>query len=60
MLRIEISGAYGISEVAGFHVLKGETINSIIPLSSVEFLCTVLSGSLHILNTSTKTTSLYS
>ena len=60
MLKIETKGDYGISEVADFHVLNGETITSIVHLSNNEFLCTLLSGSLHLINTTTKTSSCYS
>ena len=60
MLKIETKGGYGMSEVADFHMLNGETITSIVHLSNNQFLCTVLSGSLYLINTATKTTSCYS
>ena len=60
MMRIETRGLYRILKIGGLKLLKGETFTSILKLSKYEFLCTMLSGFLIIINTANKKPSVYS
>ncbi len=48
-----------MNEVPEFHMLKGEIVTSIVSLSKNEYLCSLISGSLHLINTITNTRHVY-
>ncbi len=53
-----MDGNHSLSEEADYHLLPGETIQSILPLSNQKYLFTVLSGSVQMIDLETKNNSL--
>ncbi len=59
MCNVSVNGDYDLTAVSDFHLLQGETINSMLPLSNGRYLCAVNSGSLQLIDINTKKATLY-
>ena len=59
MIKISRQGEYAMTKDASFHLLTGESINSMVPLKIERYLCAVKSGSLQMIDIKTKTASDY-